>query len=764
MPSNLTSGDLSQTFSRPQLNSKINNLFNQNNNQENRSSLNDLNKNALTPETIKYIQEKYLPIVIQYTKQKELRELLVNPYLTNPKLEEEIINSIEQIYYSDLNEEDDRYENKVKKQQIEDSIENEISISEFDEQNQSNKEPFDPFEHILNKLPDTMDLGFILEEKKKLNKQLLVVTKRVSDLIQQNQSAYNNELASVVELQEILNDAITTCSSGRCKLDLAKKNLTYPNLNIISTYRRREIMITLLKEFFTIKTLLQTGSTLNELFSEDEDYTNAIRLCLECRKIIFALNRYKCVTDLGTKLNCIIEITEERLDQALAKLCINFNSQQFMKIRETFNLLEKTQFLYDQLLIHFSTAINDKAFNIVNNYVKLCTNSNDSLGNFNDSKSNSIDKCDFENVCSQLSSECFLPCLIDFNKSMWHIMVNYRRLLNLHKLDLNNEDSQTELDCNLTLIKQKLKYGLSKIWQEIESKLVILIRNHNLSIYSFDDFISMINIVRKIISIGCEFSSAEKSEQLEDTLKKATSEYFYIYHKTKIEEVKVFLETELWQLVPMKPGFSIEHLHEFSFLINKEKFLNSNGVDKEDGLSYFDLDEMETKSQTTPFDKFMKSSKNSKTDEFLEDNKLEDEEHQTELNKESSHSVPVVITNSSLNILRIVGKYIQIMYIFDQISFDVLLCIFQLYNYYIYGVYTFFGGEELFVQLVPTMKPNLANLLKQIESSLIIDKTSSNKNDSRIKLHPPELSNMVNLNDKKYLFGLLERAIGSESL
>ena len=809
MPSKL-SANLSAS-ELPNFRPQINSLFNPN--QEAKSGLADLNKNAPTPEQIRYIQEKHLPIVTQYTKQKELREMQINPYLTNPKLEQEIINSIEQAYYSDLFDqsgEEEQYGGGEQSEKRPNEDETDFGGS-IEDSIEASKEPaaasivdhFDPFEHILNKLPDTMDLGFILEEKKKLNKQLMVVTKRVSDLIQQNQSTYNKELASVIELQEILIDAINICSSGRSRLDAAKKNLTHPNLILLSNYRRREVMISLLNEFFTIKTLLQTELTLNDLIVE-EDYAVAIKLCLECLKIIGSLNRYKCLTDLGVKLNCTIQMTEERLDLALASLCDNFNASHFSKIRKTFSLLGKTHFPYDQLLIHFSSVINKKTLKIVSNYVNLCVDSlDDSLA----SSKQAGKERSFEEVCSQLSSDCFLPCLIDFNKAMWHLMVNYRRFTSAHDtvlhpsdddketssssildqsnldqstldhsiLDHSNADNESnsqpdsqsdepELACDQTLIRQKLKFGLTKIWQEIESKLAILIHNHKLSIYSFDDFISMINIVRRMMRVGCQFAGTERSEQLEAALRTAASEYFYLFHKTKMEEIKVYLETELWELVPMKPDFSIEQLHEFNFLKNGSNLKISDDSAEEES-DYFG----QLHAKQTPFDEFMKKSE--RVEEMsVESDRGSDQQGEKGISNEMRVSSdpdqpPVIVTASSLNILRILGKYMQIMIIHNQISFDVLLCIFHLFDYYLYGVHVFFAGTETTDSDRPQFgqpSANLASLLRRIEESLIIGK--STKSDDRIKFHAPELSNVVNLNDKDHLFGLLKRAIGVESL
>lgn len=45
------------------------------------------------------------------------------------------------------------------------------------------------------------------------------------------------------------------------------------------------------------------------------------------------------------------------------------------------------------------------------------------------------------------------------------------------------------------------------------------------------------------------------------------------------------------------------------------------------------------------------------------------------------------------------GKYMQMMSILKPIAFDVIHCVSQLFDYYLYAVYTFFGRNDMVRQL-----------------------------------------------------------------
>ena len=60
----------------------------------------------------------------------------------------------------------------------------------------------------------------------------------------------------------------------------------------------------------------------------------------------------------------------------------------------------------------------------------------------------------------------------------------------------------------------------------------------------------------RLIQVGEEFSGAN-SESLEESIRRQSLNYFRSYHRAKLDELRMFLENEGWELCPVKPSFSI---------------------------------------------------------------------------------------------------------------------------------------------------------------------------------------------------------------
>ena len=60
----------------------------------------------------------------------------------------------------------------------------------------------------------------------------------------------------------------------------------------------------------------------------------------------------------------------------------------------------------------------------------------------------------------------------------------------------------------------------------------------------------------RLMQAGEEFSGA-KSESLEESVRRQSLNYFRSYHRSKLDELRMFLENEGWELCPVKPSFSI---------------------------------------------------------------------------------------------------------------------------------------------------------------------------------------------------------------
>ncbi|GBM77752.1 Syndetin [Araneus ventricosus] len=674
----------------------------------------------------------------------------VNKSLNDPQVEQEILNSIEAVFYSD--------------------------------------ESFDASEYKLKEIPETPDINEISSEKTKLVSQLHVVSKKLSALILQNQSALAEELQCVTEMQKTLEEACTICGQSRNLLAQTKQDFTTASLGILASYRKREQLKCLLRSLCMIKTLQETDVRLRELL-EEEDYPGAIQLCLECQKAASTFKHFSCISELSTKLQDTLVMTEEQLDVALSKVCTHFDKVHYEKLQEAYSLLGKTQTAVDQLLMHFASAIHNTAFTIVLEYAEKNSGG----------KERSHQKRQYSDLCQLIDSENFTPCLVDLCKALWQIMRSYWCILEWHDIfNVNRkqvDDSVNSDEFNRNYIHQKLEHGLLRVWQDVQQKVKSYVLSSDMSHFKFDEFIHILALIQRLIDIGEDFCGS-RSEDLQESVRKQSVNYFRNYHRGFMEELRTFLENESWEICPVHSAFSAVHLQEFRFLARTASKSFSSSPEKSDkssrnsffkkqavGNNPFDekFEEEEKEDILSPLenDDLERSHYNSDSDDseipeelkkdFIDEN-AEDipRKVQTKMNKKSSSSgrkkqVPI-LTNTALNVLRSFGKYMQMMSVLKPIAFDVLICMTQLFDYYMYSVYIFFAKEMS--DLTENILSNkLKTTLKRIRENLMVEEGSEAfDNRNKDKIPPPKLSVAVDLRKVEDLYGLAERVAAAESL
>uniref|UniRef100_A0A8C0G4X8 VPS50 subunit of EARP/GARPII complex n=1 Tax=Chelonoidis abingdonii TaxID=106734 RepID=A0A8C0G4X8_CHEAB len=328
---------------------------------------------------------------------EELRELREQP--TDPQAQQEIINSIEEVYFSN--------------------------------------DSFDIVKYELEKLPPVLSLQVMEEYRDKLKQQQAAVSKKVADLILEKQPAYVKELERVTSLQTGLQLAAVICTNGRRHLNIAKEGFTQASLGLLANQRKRQLLIGLLKSLRTIKTLQRTDVRLSEML-EEEDYPGAIQLCLECQKAASTFKHYSCISELNSKLQDTLEQIEELLDVALSKICKNFDINHYTKVQQAYRLLGKTQTAMDQLHMHFTQAIHNTVFQVVLGYVELCAGNSDTK----------FQKLQYKDLCTHITSDSYIPCLADLCKALWEVMLSYYRTMEWHEKHDRDEGTVSSSDGN----------------------------------------------------------------------------------------------------------------------------------------------------------------------------------------------------------------------------------------------------------------------------------------------------------------------------
>ncbi|XP_071532040.1 syndetin [Panulirus ornatus] len=647
------------------------------------------------------------------TAQLQRKASLLNDHILTPEAEQAVIGSIESLYFESNN----------------------VDVSE----------------HELKKFPDIADVHIINGMRSRLRKQQTIVSRRVLDLIMQKQGLCSQEMEKVTELQKEVTKGVGLCIEGRKKLAQGRSQFTSASLGILANYSKRQKIASVIRSLRTIRTLQMTDVQLQSLLKA-EDYPGAIQLLLECQKAAATFKHFTCISELSTKLQDTLEGAEEQLDVALAKVAANFNEASYEKLQIAYGLLGKTQTLMDQLHMHLTSHIHNSAFMIVLGYVELYNSAG--AGN-NIGSGSSFSKLQYSELCKYVNEESFLPCLLDLSKCMWNVLKSYRSIIRWHENDekVGGESSSSEVQedteaaTTRRYTKQKLEHGLYRIWQDVQAKVRTFILASDLSHFKFDDFLRILDVISKLIDVGESFCGS-RSETLRESIKKQSINYFRNHHRARMEELHMFLENEGWEACPVKSTFCIYQLMEYRFLKGRDGNFtrittpssspskkSGNGMEKKDVFDQYNK-------ETSPFDiaaeetveedimangeasEPLNLSDDDSDDEVPEELKRDFVDEQTgeapqpHPRRKLDHGKMSIVTNTTLTILRLIGKYIQMMRLLQPIAFDVMICLSHLFDYYLYSVFTFFGTRG---ELEQNLSRRLRGSLKRIQDTLILN-------------------------------------------
>ncbi|CAG9830056.1 unnamed protein product [Diabrotica balteata] len=579
---------------------------------------------------------------------------------------------------------------------------------------------FDICRFELEKLPETLDCDQIQRDFKKLKQQHQVVSKKVLQLILEHQTGCNGEFEKMTEILDNVKETLELCRSSRKELKVAASQFT-DSLGILANYRKRKMAQNLLNNLNTIKDLHSFEKRCQEMIME-EDFVRAITELKRCQKIATQYRHFSCVAALTYKIQETLENTDSQLDRILAQ------------------------------------AINQ---------------------------------------------DVFIPCLIQLCKVLFKIVLSYHKLVKWHNSDHDPEYSECEND--IIASKQKLNHNVTKIWDDVQRKVSGLLLNGDLARYKFDQFVQVLRVVHRLIQVGEEFCSS-KSEDLQESIKKQSENYFLNYHAQRLEELKIFLENEMWEICPVKSSFYIMQLQEFkpfrysmkTFKFNPQtspttmnystNSTECSSTHSLDGSSIIGNYFIRFAEHGTPFDSGLDEividedimvtendgsgyySEESDDNEDLENEYVEELNNLRRVNskdkKDKTQSNNPVLTNTSLTVLRQMGKYIQMSRLLKPIAFRIISCMNQLFDYYLYSVHLFFTADlvvssaNLYSQELNMTLQRISNDLI-LENNVIIDEENQGR-DGRVS--KPSISPMTELKNPEKLNGLAERIVAVESL
>lgn len=405
--------------------------------------------------------------------------------------------------------------------------------------------------------------------------------------------------------------------------------------------------------------------------------------------------------------------------------------------------------------MHFTAAIHNSAFNIVY------------------SRTGGDIKRQYNQLCQSVPHECIINCLIDLSKGLWKILRSYNQVLNWH----NNHavlqqqvDKEPEDTFNNHYITQKLKNGMSKIWHDVEIKISTFLNIINIEKYRFEQFLKILSIVNRLIDIGNELCNV-KSLNLYNFMKNQSSIYFSHYHNLRLEELVIFFEHEGWELCPVKKNFTSTNLQEFKSLntsiINSQNLIINNNSN-EDVIALSGWLEKYLDTDLCPFDmsldetmdeSILEKSYDDGSGDFTDDSD-DDSSINDQLIKKKKYYTGPIMTNTSLSILRVCGKYLQMSKLLKTISSTVIYSIIQFFEFYFYSVHKLFTSD-LQISAESLYTPKLKLTLARIKDNLFFNNHTEYQQG---KIRQPIINNTSYFDNNEKLYGLAERIIGVESI
>lgn len=266
-----------------------------------------------------------------------------------------------------------------------------------------------------------------------------------------------------------------------------------------------------------------------------------------------------------------------------------------------------------------------------------------------------------------------------------------------------------------------------------------------------------------------------------ENMKKQSLEFFKRYHASCLEEVSLFLENEAW--VPIGSFSNVVQLQEFRSVksalqrhkiyekiekasvtkkIEFKQTENESSVNSQDGSSIYGLCGyfLRFAEKSSPFDGGFDESMLEEdilagiADEasgYFSEEEIEVDED--ELYKNGSAEGFLTVSSTSLTVLRCIGRYLQMCRLLHSISPEIVSCMTELIDFYIYSVHFLFG-KDLPVSAENLYSSLLNQNLKRISERII----------PKVKNFPPSnLMIEMDLKDAEQLYGLTKRIVGVES-
>eukprot|EP01113_Clastostelium_recurvatum_P026387 TRINITY_DN3165_c0_g1_i4.p1 TRINITY_DN3165_c0_g1~~TRINITY_DN3165_c0_g1_i4.p1 ORF type:complete len:1004 (-),score=280.28 TRINITY_DN3165_c0_g1_i4:45-3056(-) len=612
-------------------------------------------------------------------------------------------------------------------------------------------EGFDVLTFIFGKLPADISADEINNELQTHERMLDVVSGKLSGLIMNSYGAFVEGMSQVHDIDVDLQQSTVMCKEGRRHLANLQTNLTHQGITILAKYQRRQAYTSILDELQLIKRVQNTEQAMRRLLAEG-DYPQAITLCVECQGLIQQAKHLQCVHTIGTGIAEAMRMIGDRMDRSLQDVCNTFNEHVWARVLMGHRQLGRENRLLERLLPCFVDNIEPHTKKIVKSHVIL----SEAIARAPEQLKTMRFKDMCGSLEDENFLDCLLAVLEYLTDLMVSHYCMARWLYDrLHPSSSSSPSSPTttsssaegeqqepspsnSLDEADTNLYNELYGRLTRIkkgmWKNMEQQVAMVVAACK-GTCKLEDFMRMLDAVDQFIHIGESFSRSE-AFGLRASLKQQSKVFFEQYHKSRMEDLRTMLEHDMWQRCPIPLKFDPLDVKEFAVTMALAATLADSGASaslllspasarKSDDTKEKSLDAASSSSSSgdlkeeegsvrdpalvtmfsglraqNPFARIGEKramGRNLSSTLSMSSAGLGNVDAQPYTSSSSDHQGEEgrMITSTTINVVRFLGKYMQLMHTLSAIAYDIFSAMTQLFEFYVYGVYVFFGSNPL---------------------------------------------------------------------
>lgn len=191
-------------------------------------------------------------------------------------------------------------------------------------------------------------------------------------------------------------------------------------------------------------------------------------------------------------------------------MCRKFNYTTYSKLQDAYALLDKTQTVMDQLLMHFTSEINSVVFNTVHSFAVTDGESKKQFQQLCKVRLTSLNGSKKISRISPLTrfvqfvpTANFILCLQALCQNLWHILNSYYQVVQWHQSH-DKEQTNTgipskdiEISLSKQYVKQKLENGLKRLWNDIQNRISCYLLAQDFAEFKFEELLLILGMVHR---------------------------------------------------------------------------------------------------------------------------------------------------------------------------------------------------------------------------------------------------------------------------